>query len=206
DDPLFDQMFLGLNLNPGIPGCDRSNPTTLCAPVNGTNIRGSQQLRLNSTFRTALANGDYETVSNSLNTFTGTGSGSSGTVNFGVVGERGTVLKRANLGFNVPGGCTVQVTTTCGTNVPSNVVVPAGLFPANWITANPQVSAANYYTNSGKSNYHSLQFQSTLRAAQGLTFQGTYVWSRSLAVATGTYTNPAEREKDYSLATNHVTH
>src|SRR5439155_9140970 len=117
--------------------------------------------------RTALANGDYEAISNFLNTFTGTGSGAAGTVNFGVAGERGTVLKRANMGFNVPGG-------NSGGNIPSNAVVPAGLFPPNWITANPQVAAANYYTNTGRSNYHSLQLQTTLRAAQGLTFQGTY--------------------------------
>jgi hypothetical protein len=206
DDPLFDQMFLGLNLNPGVVGCDRSNPGATCGPVNGTNIRGSQQLRLSSTFRTDLANGNYEGVSNSLNTFTGVGTGTSGTVNFGVAGERGTVLKRANLGFNVPGGCTAQANTTCGTNVPANVVVPAGLFPPNWITANPQVSAANYYTNSGKSNYHSLQLQSTIRAMNGLTFQGTYVWSRALAVSASGFTNPADRQEDYNLATNHVTH
>jgi hypothetical protein len=206
DDPLFDQMFLGLNLNSGVRGCDRDNPGALCGPVNGKNIRGSQHLRLSSTFRTDLANGNYEGVSNSLNTFTGVGTGSAGTVNFGVAGERGTVLKRANLGFNVPGGCTTQTTVTCGTNVPTDVTVPAGLFPANWITANPQVSAANYYTNSGKSNYHSLQVQSTIRASRGLTLQGTYVWSRALAVDNGDYTNPAERQKDYTLATNHVTH
>jgi hypothetical protein len=39
-----------------------------------------------------------------------------------------------------------------------------------------------------------------------LTFQGTYVWSRALALAAGTYTNPADRNADYNLAANHVTH
>ena len=204
DDPLFDQMFLGLNLNPGTTGCDRSNPAAACGAVNGTTQHGSQQLRLSSTFRTPLANGDYVTVANLLNTFNGTGSGAAGTVQSVagvpiVAGERGAVLKRANVGFNVPGG-------NSGVNIPTNIVVPAGLFPANWITANPQVSAANYYTNTGKSNYHSLQLQSTIRAAQGLTFQGTYVWSRALAISASSYTNPADRNLDYNLATNHVTH
>jgi hypothetical protein len=126
----------------------------------------------------------------------------------GVAGERGTVLKRANLGINVPGGVTVA-------GAPS---VPAGMFPSNWISANPQFNAATYYTNSGSSNYHSLQFQSTLRPTAGLNFQGTYVWSRSLEVplvgsnlANGlltapVFTNPAERNKDYALSPNHVTH
>jgi hypothetical protein len=199
DVELFDRMFLGLNLNPNITGCDRSNPSALCAPVNGTTQRGSQHLRVSQTFRTALANGDYATVASTLNTFNGTGTGASGTVNFGVSGERGTVLKRANMGFNVPGG-------NSGSNIPANIVVPAGLFPANWITANPQVSSANYYTNTGKSNYHSLQVQTTVRATQGLTFQGTYVWSRALALSASTYTNPADRNLDYNLAANHVTH
>jgi hypothetical protein len=199
DDPLLDQMFLGLNLNPNVRGCDPSNPTALCAPVNGTTQTGSQHLRISSTFRSALANGDFEALSETLNTYTGTGTGASGTVNFGVAGERGTVLKRANMGFNVPGG-------NSGSNIPAGIVVPAGLFPANWITANPQVSAANYYTNTGKSNYHSLQMQSTIRATHGLTVQGTYVWSRALALSASTYTNPADRNLDYNLATNHVTH
>ena len=84
--------------------------------------------------------------------------------------------------------------------------MPAGLFPANWITANPQVSAANYYTNTGQSNYHSLQLESTLRAGRTLTFQGAYVWSRSMALSASAYTNPADRNLDYNLAGSHVTH
>jgi hypothetical protein len=199
DDLLFDQMFLGLNINPGLTGCDRSNPSAVCGAVNGTTQTGSQAVRLNSTFRAALANGDYATLANAINVFNGAGSGATGTVNFGVSGERGTVLKRANAGFNVPGGNT-------GTNIPAGIVVPGGLFPADWITANPQVSSATYYNNNGKSNYHSLQVQSTIRATQGLTFQGTYVWSRSLALSATTYTNPADRDPDYNLAPTHVTH
>jgi len=196
DDPLFDQLFLGLNINPGVSGCDRNSPGAACAAVNGTTQRGSQHLRLNSTFRAPLANGDYEALTNAINTFNGTGAS---TVNFGVAGERGTILKRANMGFNVPGG-------NSGGNIPANSVVPAGLFPANFIVSNPQVAAANYYTNTGKSNYHSLQLQTTIRAARNLNFQGTYVWSRSLALSAGTYTNPADRAPDYNLAGSHNTH
>src|SRR6185295_14234921 len=195
DVELFDQMFMGLSLVTGQ------------AAVNGTTQRGSQQLRLNTTFRDALANGDFATVANSLNFFNGFGTGAAGVVT-GLAGERGTVLKRANLGINVPGGVTVA-------GAPS---VPAGLFPSNWISANPQFNQANFYTNSGKSNYHSLQVQGTLRPTQGLNFQGTYVWSRSLetplngsSLANGLqtvsiFTKPTDRDKDYSLSPNHVTH
>jgi len=204
DVELFDQMFLGLNLNPGLSGCDRSSPSAACGAVNGTTQRGSQHLRVSSNFRTALANGDYATLANLINVYNGIGSGATGVVsNVGgvpiVAGERGAVLKRANIGFNVPGG-------NSGSSIPSNIVVPAGLFPANWITANPQVSNANLYTNTGKSNYHSLQMQTTMRATQGLTFQGTYVWSRSLGIGSSGYTNPADRDRDYNLSATHVTH
>jgi len=80
------------------------------------------------------------------------------------------------------------------------------LFPANWLQANPQVNSAFYETNTGKSNYNSLQVQTTIRAAQGLNFQGTYIWSRSLALSPSSYTNPADRDPDYNLAPSHVTH
>lgn len=202
---LFDQMFLGLNLNAGVLGCDPANPAATCAAVNGTTQRGSQHLRLSSTFRDALANGDFAAVANSINVFNGVGSSAvAGTT----PAERGTVLKRANSGFNVPGGITIA----------GGPVVPAGLFPSNWITTNPQFSSANFWTNAGKSNYHSLQVQGTLRPMYGLSLQGTYVWSRSLEVPLSgaslvsglnsvvTYTNPAERNNDYALSPGHVTH
>lgn len=152
---LFDQMFLGLNLNPNVRGCDPSNPTALCGPVNGTTQRGSQHLRLSTTFRDALANGDFVTAANSLNVFNGVGGGPAGAV-LGISGERGTVLRRANKGFNVPGGTTIA----------GGPAVPAGLFPENWIVANPQFAQANYWTNSGTSKYNSLQVQGTLQWCQ----------------------------------------
>jgi hypothetical protein len=204
---LFDQMFMGLNLNPGVRGCDPVNPSALCGPVDGTTISGSQQLRLSSTFRTALANGDYASLASALNIYNGIGSGAAGAVP-GLAGERGTVLRRANKGINVPGGVTV----------PGAPAVPAGLFPENWISANPQFNQANYYTNSGKSNYHSFQIQGTLRPTQGLSVQGTYIWSRSLqtpgvgsSLGSGlltapVFTDPTDRDKDYILSPNHVTH
>lgn len=97
-------------------------------------------------------------------------------------------------------------------------MIPAGLFPENWISVNPQFNSANYWTNSGKSNYHSMQVQGTLRPTHGLSVQGTYIWSRSLetplvgaALGSGlntvpSFTNPTERNRDYALSPNHVTH
>jgi len=39
----------------------------------------------------------------------------------------------------------------------------SGFFPENFFVANPQFSSANYVTNFGHSNYHSLQVQTTFR-------------------------------------------
>jgi hypothetical protein len=183
DVALFDQMFMGLN----VAGAGFS-------AVNGTTQRGSEHLRRSATFRTALANGDFVAVADALNVFNGTGTGPTGVVP-GVAGERGTVLRRANRGFNVPGGAVV-----------AGPAVPAGLFPENWLVANPQFNQANFYTNSGSSIYHSLQMQATLRPTHGMSFQGTYLWSRALGISGTSYTNPTERERDYILAGNHRTH
>jgi hypothetical protein len=183
---LLDQMFLGLNIAGAVPGCNPAAPTAACGAVNGTTMRGAAEMRLNTTFRTSLANGDFNTLSKNLDVFNGTGTGATGAVN-GAGGERGTVLKRANLGFNIPGGTTVP-----------GPVVPAGLFPANWISANPQFSTASIYSDSGSSNYHSVQIQGTVRPLQGMSFQGTYLYSKSLGISASTYTNPADRNADYT--------
>jgi hypothetical protein len=96
--------------------------------------------------------------------------------------------------------------------------IPAGLFPENWIVANPQFVSARYWMNSGSSNYHSLQVQTTVKPITGLSVQMTYVFSKALEIAgvngngggltsgDPVYTNPAERAKDYALAPNNVTH
>jgi hypothetical protein len=180
-------MFLGLNVTGSTTtvGCNPAAPSAACAPVNGTTYRGAAEMRLSTTFRTALANGDFNTLSKALDIFNGTGN----SIVTGAGGERGTVLKRANNGFNVPGGTTIA----------GGPVVPSGLFPANWITANPQFSTASLYSDSGSSNYHSIQIQGTVRPIQGISYQGTYLFSKSLGISASTYTNPADRNADYTL-------
>ena len=198
DVELFDQMLMGLNLNPGVSGF---------APVNGTTQRGSAHLRRNTTFRANLANGNFVNLANSLNTYNGIGSSPTSFVAPSIAGETGTVLRRANLGFNVPGGTTIA----------GGPVIPAGLFPENWIVANPQFGLARYWANTGMSNYHSMQVQVSLRPLHGLSLQSTYVWSKALQVAgvgigggltsgDPVYTNPNDRFGDYALAPNDVTH
>jgi hypothetical protein len=186
---LMDQMFMGLSLVTGTPA------------VNGTTQRGSEHMRNSSTFQNDLANGNFVALANTLNTY-------NGTVPTTISSETGTVLRRANKGFNVAGGTTVA-------GAPQ---VPAGLFPENWIVMNPQFGNTRFWMNSGMSNYHSLQLQTTLRPTSGISLQATYVWSKALEVAginglgggltsgDPVYTNPADRFADYALAPNDVTH
>jgi hypothetical protein len=165
-------------------------------------------MRNNTTFRADLANGNFFNLANSLNAFNGVGSGPAGAVPATVAGETGTVLRRANRGFNVSGGTTIA----------GGPVIPAGLYPENWIVSNPQFGNGRYWMNSGSSNYHSLQVQTTFKPITGLSVQMTYVFSKALEIAgvngngggltsgDPVYTNPAERAKDYALAPNNVTH
>src|SRR5262245_51110940 len=55
DSPLFDQMLMGLNLNPGVTGFGAIGTT----PTNGVLQRGSAHLRKSATFASNLANGNY---------------------------------------------------------------------------------------------------------------------------------------------------
>jgi hypothetical protein len=92
--------------------------------------------------------------------------------------------------------------------------IPAGVngavlqlsgFPANFIKTNPQFNNATLDTNIGYTNYHSLQTQGTLRPTAGVGFQASYVWSKLLG-NTGPYTNPVDRQGDYSLQVGDIRH
>jgi len=69
---------------------------------------------------------------------------------------------------------------------------------------NPQFSTINYRNNSDSSNYHSLQTQVTLRQTHGVSYQGTYTWSRSLGISA--LSGSPNRNADYTLQGSHRTH
>jgi len=79
-------------------------------------------------------------------------------------------------------------------------------FPQNFIKTNPQFQNANFDTNNGYANYHSLQAQVTLQPVSGVSLQGTYTWSRNLGLATTAFTDPTDRAKDYTLLASHRSH
>jgi hypothetical protein len=159
DAPLFDQMLAGLNLNAGVVAPNGLTYGPVGTVVGGVTQTGSAALRRNATFATNLAIGNFEAVASSLNTLGSTGvtglEASPITTNVG-----GTVLRN---------GCNRIADGKYDPNLPANVTtnIPTRCFPENYIVANPQLSAATYTANLGKSNYHSMQAQVTARPIQG---------------------------------------
>ncbi|PYS40754.1 MAG: hypothetical protein DMG14_09510, partial [Acidobacteria bacterium] len=114
-------------------------------------------------------------------------------------------LNTTNIGVNVPTGQTIAGAT----------LRSSGLFPENFITANPQFSTMEMRNNSDTSTYHSMQTQLTMRPKRGITYQATWTWSRATGVAgntptgggiTATYRDFLNRHADYTVANFHRTH
>ena len=114
-------------------------------------------------------------------------------------------LNTANIGVNIPAGQTIAGAT----------MASSGLFPDNFIVANPQFSTMEMRNNSDQSVYHSLQTQVTMRPSKGITFQATWTWSRATGVQgstpdgggiTATYRDFLNRAADYTVASSHRTH
>jgi hypothetical protein len=136
----------------------------------------------------------------------------------GVVGRDVTgseaLRRHASFRTNIANGDFVAVartlsTTNIGTVQPpltnAGLLRSSGLFPANFIVANPQFNDITWRTNSDSSNYHSLQTQVTLRPTQGVSYQGTYTWSRSLGITSG-FRDLLNQRADYTLLSSHRTH
>jgi hypothetical protein len=114
-------------------------------------------------------------------------------------------LNTANIGVAIPAGQTIAGAT----------LRSSGLFPENFITANPQFGAMEMRDNADSSNYHSMQTQLTMRPRHGITYQATWTWSRATGTAapTGdgggtveTYRDFMNRHADYTVANFHRTH
>ena len=167
--PLFDEMFAGLRLS-GVP--------TSVPLVNGTTSRGSEQLRQSTTTRGNLANGNFVAVANSLSgglTIAAGGSGISGLSPAPAFAILHNGCDRLAAGLTTP-------TTRC--------------FPENYLIANPQLNAATYNANLGRSNYHAMQVGVTLRPTHGFSAQATYSWAKSMQLPGTGYTDPLMRDLD----------
>jgi hypothetical protein len=87
----------------------------------------------------------------------------------------------------------------------ANTLYP-GDFPENFIVANPQLGAANWYTNLNHNNYHSMQIRFEVRPTRNFNITSTYTWAKNLG--NSSYTNPNDRTNpfDYTWTGNSRAH
>src|SRR5262249_37701458 len=114
-------------------------------------------------------------------------------------------LNTTNIGVTIPAGQTIQGAT----------LASSGLFPANFIVANPQFSTMEMRNNSDSSTYHSMGTHFTWRPRHGISYQAAWPWSRATGVPgnppagggiTATYRDFLNRDADYTVANFHRTH
>jgi hypothetical protein len=206
--PLFDQMFAGMNLNStsanlgyGTIGNCVTQPVGSTAPGLGQNGCGPLQVlqsgsaHLRRRFATDLANGNYVNIANFINSNTG------GSPTAGLLAPQALT----NLGGRIlRNGCDrlANGQTTVGTGNST----PLRCFAEDYLVANPQFGTANYNSNTGASNYHSMQTQVTLRPTHGTSFQATYTWAKSMELPGTGWTDMLDRDADYRIASNHRAH
>jgi hypothetical protein len=218
--PLLDQMLAGLNLNNNTTGY---GPIGTCVVQTGANLllpsvgqegcasnaimqHASNHLRRNTTFNGNIANGNFSAVAASLN-----GNGSSlpntgstgGFLNSPISGIGGRLLR--NGCDRVANGVAIG-TAPVGQVMTSGGLMPIRCFAENYIAINPQIGTPTYITSSGNQNYHSLQTQVTLRPTHGFSYQATYTWAKNLATPGTTFTDPLDRNADYTYTASHRAH
>jgi hypothetical protein len=137
----------------------------------------------------------------------------SGVVGTAITGSE-ALRRHAQFRTNIANGDFVAVarllnTTNIGTSQPpltnGGLLRSSGLFPENFIVTNPQFANITYRTNSDSSSYNSLQTQVRMNNWQGISYEGTYTWSRSLGVISG-FRDLRNQRADYSLLGTHRTH
>jgi hypothetical protein len=214
DDPLFDQMLMGMNLNVGVAGYGFvgtcvTQPGTSTDPRLGVGCasnqilqRGSAQLRRSATFAANLANGNYAAVINSLLTAGTTVAGGLRDVpNDPATGTPLTTSQRA-----LRNGCDRIANGLTGgfVNPTSGQTILPRCFPENYLVTNPQWSNALYSTNLGYSNYNSVEVQLTMRPTHGLSLLATYGLSKTMVQPGNGFTDPLNPKADFGKSLQSV--
>jgi hypothetical protein len=193
---LLDQMLAGLTLGNGAttPVGNRN--------ASGVVVTGAAALRASTAYNQDLRDGNYLAIAGALQS---------------PVSPTGYVNGRPN--DTVPArrlirnGCD-RIATLGSTNYvsPTGDVTPLRCFPENYLIANPQLQTAAattgafYRTNSGLTNYHSMEVQFTFRPTNGFSAQTTYTWSKTLGVYADGNADPLNRRADYSRPYSSLTH
>jgi hypothetical protein len=189
DAPLLDEMFAGLNLSGQPAGSGYGSVGTSVLQSNGQQVlqRGSAHLRRNPTYSANLADGNYVAIINNLNTLS-TAPGLQ-SLPAGLSGVNGRVHRN---------GCDRLAANL--TNIPTRC------FPENYFVMNPQLGTTTYNANLAGSHYHSMQATLTSRPLQGINFQTTYTWAKTLGYMPGGWNDPLNRNADKAPPYQAVTH
>jgi hypothetical protein len=198
DDPLFDQMMMGLTFVPGAGAIGTVAPGGL--------QRGSSQLRRSTATAANLANGNYVGVINTLlgaNTTTGLQPLPNDPVTGTILNTSQRVLRN---------GCDRLANNQTAGFVDPNTgatILPR-CFSEDYFVANPQLTQALYAKNIGYTNYHAFEAQFTMRPAYGLSLQATYSFSKTIALPNngpgGNFTDPLNPELDRGLTASSIGH
>jgi len=114
-----------------------------------------------------------------------------------------TTTNQAQYGQYWPGGVVPREILPSGYS--AGQVLRAGGAPDNLLVANPQYTPT-IQRNQGRSNYHSMQVQVTLRPIRGFSFQTTYTWSRSMARGSVLDWSDPNWTMSYGLSGSHRLH
>jgi len=155
--------------------------------ANGTLQTAAFQMRSSSSFATNLALGNYG-------------------------GGGGVAPTLATLDYTQIGCPAAGAAGNCGLPVVNTSAVRGSVLryggsgnPENLIYTNPQFATANWFSNMGNTNYHSLQVEATLRPTHGFSGTMNYTFSKNLGLPGG-FTNPVDRHGDYSIVLNNHPH
>ncbi|HET9216132.1 MAG TPA: TonB-dependent receptor [Terriglobia bacterium] len=204
---LFDHMLAGLDLvtaaGYGPIGTCSASPGTAADGYCGANTireRGSEHLRRSSTslgggqptVQQALANGNYVSLVNAFLAVNAQQGGYYGVTGGTTLPSGITTLSQRTL----RNGCDRIANGLYNSSVagsPTNI--PTRCFSEDYLATNPQLTNATYNATLGRSNYHALQVQFTLRPTAGLSVQSTYSWAKSMQLS-GPFTDPLMRDLD----------
>ena len=214
---LFDQLFAGLNLNPGTSGAAGTGAYAPVGTVNSAGVLQTGTLHLRRWMDDELATGDYVSIAEAING-NGTGITTLVPVPTGIT-VGGRILRNGCDRLAIAGANPAAPASRIGAAPLGQVQTASGFapircMPENWRVLNPQFAdgsafgspSATYINNTGHSNYHSLQTQLVMRPVSGLSFTGTYTWSKTMNLDDEEYADFRDRRADYGLSGGHRTH
>jgi len=203
ESPLFDKMLGGIVFAQYYNNTQSGTPSDWLAVGAPGGPTGAAVMK--AIYGTSLAMGDYASIGTSLANLNYDKKVTNTQYSWGGDNSRYGEDIPINQDFaDVPYGQNGSVLRY------ANSVNP-GMFPENYIVANPQMGKADFRSNLVHSNYHSMQAQVQLRPTLGLMLTSTYTLAKQIAEQPGgnnnsyfgggndTWTDPLNRSLDYKM-------